>query len=287
MTSASVAKGILGIIICPMLDDNLVYSLDKDPEEKDIVLVDTGNQGPIVRKLERHGIPYRISSWDDIISGKTVLDRERYTVMVYSLNLGLHARPDVLRDRVEKLSKEMQPVVDAIGFYLGTCGNEGWDIPAWCDSMGFKPSATFRDSQRNLCLDCVGVNIAGGPRYLELLKRYPKHIYVFPAFAVNKDEFNEANRAGSEEALGGLDEEALKELGIEPGPDAYERWLLKIGGYEHYLRIETGLGDREEFEAALKELQRTSGLKERVPAESWGSLQPTDDLYSECKSFLR
>ena len=64
------AKGILGIIICPMLDDNLVYSLDKDPEEKDIVLVDTGNQCPIVRKLERHGIPYRISGWDDIISGK-------------------------------------------------------------------------------------------------------------------------------------------------------------------------------------------------------------------------
>ncbi|MBE6521770.1 MAG: DUF1638 domain-containing protein [Thermoplasmata archaeon] len=280
------AKGVLGIIICPMLDDNLVYSLNKDPEEKDIVLADSGNQGPIARKLERFGIPYRTSSWDDIISGKTALDRNRYSVLVYALNLGLHARPDVLRDRVESLSKQMQPVVDAIGFYLGSCGNEKWDIPAWCSSMGFKPSATFRDPQRNPCPDCVGVNIAGGPKYQDLLKRYPKHIYVFPAFAVNKDEFNEANRMGSEEALGGLDEEMLKELGIEPGPNAYERWLLKSGGYEHYLRIDTGLGDRDEFEAALKELQRTSGLKERVPDENWGSLQPTDDLYSECKSFL-
>ena len=280
------AKGILGVIICPMLDDNLVYSLDKDPERKDIVLANTGNQGPIVRRLERCGIPYRISGWDDIISGNAELDREGFTVLVYSLNLGLHARPDVLRSRVESTAKEMQPVVDAIGFYLGTCGNEGWDIPAWCDSMGFKPSATFRDPQRNLCPDCVGVNIGGGPRYLELLKRYPKHIFVFPAFAVNKDEFNEANRAESEAAMDSLDEGMLRELGIEPGPNAYERWLLKTGGYEHYLRIETGLGDREEFEAALKELQETSGLKERVPAESWGSLQPTDDLYSECKSFL-
>jgi hypothetical protein len=281
------AKGILGVIICPMLDDNLVYSLDKDPERKDIVLANTGNQEPIVRRLERCGIPYRISGWDDIISGNAELDREGFTVLVYSLNLGLHARPDVLRSRVESTAKEMQPVVDAIGFYLGTCGNEGWDIPAWCDSMGFKPSATFRDPQRNLCPDCVGVNIGGGPRYLELLKRYPKHIFVFPAFAVNKDEFNEANRAESEAAMDSLDEGMLRELGIEPGPNAYERWLLKTGGYEHYLRIETGLGDREEFEAALKELQGTSGLKERVPAESWGNLQPTDDLYSECKSFLR
>jgi len=59
-----------------------------------------------------------------------------------------------------------------------------------------------------------------------------------------------------------------------------------MGGYEHYHRIETGLGDREEFETALKELQRTSGLMERLPDEEWGSLQPTDDLYSECKSSL-
>lgn len=46
------------------------------------------------------------------------------------------------------------------------------------------------------------------------------------------------------------------------------------------------LGDREEFEAALEELRKTSGLLERVPDEEWGSLQPTDDLYAECKAFL-
>jgi hypothetical protein len=86
--------------------------------------------------------------------------------------------------------------------------------------------------------------------------------------------------------MASLDEETLKELGIEPGPNAYERWLLRSGGYEHYLRIETGLGDREEFEAALEELRKTSGLLERVPDEEWGSLQPTDDLYAECKTFL-
>ena len=75
------AKGILGVIICPMLDDNLVYSLDKDPERKDIVLANTGNQGPIVRRLERSGIPYRISGWDDIISGNAELDREGYIIV--------------------------------------------------------------------------------------------------------------------------------------------------------------------------------------------------------------
>jgi len=280
------AKGILGIIICPMLGDNLVHSLGADPEEKDVVLADTGSQGPIARKLGEYGIPYSISDWGGILSGDAAFDRSRYTVLVYALDLGLHARPDVLRDRVESLTRDMQHVVDAIGYYIGTCGNEGWDLPAWCSGMGFKPSATFRDLHGNLCPDCVGVNIAGGPRYLELMERYPKHIYVFPAFAVNKEEFNAANNAASEAAMASLDEGTLKELGIEPGPNAYERWLLRSGGYEYYLRIETGLGDREEFEAALEELRKTSGLLERVPDEEWGSLQPTDDLYAECKTFL-
>ena len=36
-------KGILGLIACPMVDDNLVYSLSKDPEEKNIVIIDNDN----------------------------------------------------------------------------------------------------------------------------------------------------------------------------------------------------------------------------------------------------
>ncbi len=279
-------KGILGIIICPMLDDNLVHSLSSDSEDKDIILVDTGNQNPISKKLEKHGIQYGTIDWDSIISGKTEFEKGRFIILIYTLNLGLHARPDELRSKVEGLTAEMQSVVDAIGFYIGTCGNSDWDVSAWSDRLGYKPSATFRDSEGNLCPDCVGVNIAGGPRYLELMKRYPKHIYVFPAFAVNKDEFMAANQAESDAAMEVLSDEMLEMLGIEPGPYAYEKWLLKTGGYENYLRIETGLGDREEFETALKKLQSTSGLKERLPDEEWGSLQPTDDLYLKCKSLL-
>lgn len=38
---------------------------------------------------------------------------------------------------VEDLTKTMQGVSDTIGFYLGTCGNYGWNIPKWCASNGY------------------------------------------------------------------------------------------------------------------------------------------------------
>ena len=45
-------KGRLGIILCPMVDDNLMYSLEKDPEEKHIYIVKAINNGSIRAKLD-------------------------------------------------------------------------------------------------------------------------------------------------------------------------------------------------------------------------------------------
>jgi len=181
----------------------------------------------------------------------------------------------------------MQPFVDGIGFYLGTCGNFEWNIPRWCEEQGLKPGAMFCDSCGNLCHDCVGVNIAGGPRYKELQKAYTAHLYVFPAMATNYDEFMEADQAETAATLESMTPEMREELGIEPGRDGYMRWLLSLGGYEHILKIDTGIGDRESFEKDLQKVAEKTRLKIRVADEGWASLQPSDDLYSACKSFLR
>ncbi|MBO6083689.1 MAG: hypothetical protein J6O90_01215, partial [Candidatus Methanomethylophilaceae archaeon] len=116
-------KGILGLIACPMVDDNLVYSLKKDSEEKNIVIIDNENNTSIKSKLEKAGIPFSTVVWNDIISRNYTLDGNRYTILIYMVNLGLHAEPEKLKSTVEELATDMQPFVDAIGFYLGTCGN--------------------------------------------------------------------------------------------------------------------------------------------------------------------
>ena len=280
-------KGILGLIACPMVDDNLVYSLSKDPEEKNIVIIDNDNNTSIKAKLDKAGIPYSIVAWNDILSRNCTLDGERYTILVYMTNLGLHAEPEKLKSTVENLATDMQSFVDAIGFYLGTCGNYEWSPARWCKEKGFKPSATFHDCNGCLCHDCVGINIAGGPKYNELQKKYVGHFYAFPAMASNWDEFNAADSSNSSASEESLTPEMREVLGIEPEHDGYMRWLFSLGGYEYILKIDTGLGDQDQYEKDLQKVSERMRLKIKIPEENWADLQPTNDLYRECKSFLR
>ena len=280
-------KGVLGVILCPMLDDNLLYSLCKDPEEKHITLVDHSSNVSVKRKLRLAGIPFDIIGWDDVLGWRYEPVKDAFNILILTIDLGLHARPDLLKSTVEERTEEMQPFVDAIGFYLGTCGNYEWDIPAWSDGRGFKPSETFRDAEGHLCHDCVGVNIAGGPRYGEMQKAFVAHLFVFPAMATNFDDFMDADSADSAATEESLTDEMREVLGIEKGRDGYLRWLLSLGGYQNILKIDTGLGDHEEFDRATMDVARRTGLNIKDAPEGWASLQPTDDLYARCKGFLQ
>ena len=278
-------KGVLGIIACPMVDDNLVYSLHKDPEPKDIAIISNKNNGSLKRKLEKFGIEYREIMFNDLFSGHYSPSPDMFNLLIYMTDLGLHARPDELKSKVEELATQFQPFVDGIGFYLGTCGNYEWNIPKWCEEKGYKPSATFTDSNGRLCHDCVGINIAGGPRYKELQEKYTGHLYVFPAMATNYDEFMDADSADKRGAEASLTPDMREILGIGQGPDAYMQWLLKQGGYEYILKLDTGIGN-EDFDKNLEHVAKKTDLKIKVAEEGWATLQPTDDLYARCKSFL-
>lgn len=279
--------GTLGLIVCPMVDDNLVYSLHKDPEQKNIIIVNNENTSSIKRKLSSMGIPFRMASWSEIASREYEPDPEQFNIIVYMTDLGLHSRPEELKSKVESITEDLQPYVDGIGFYLGTCGNYEWNIPKWCEQKGMKPSAMFCDKNGCLCHDCVGVNIAGGPRYKDLQKEYTGHLYVFPAMANNYDEFMDADQAEAMATERSLTPEMREVLGIEPGRDGYMRWLLSLGGYEYILKIDTGIGDREHFDEDVQKIADRTHLKIKVANEGWADLQPTDDLYSKCKSFLK
>ena len=279
--------GTLGLIVCPMVDDNLVYSLHKDPEQKNIIIVNNENTSSIKRKLTSMDIPFRMASWSEIASREYEPDPEQFNIIVYMTDLGLHSRPEELKSKVETIAEDLQPYVDGIGFYLGTCGNYEWNIPKWCEQKGMKPSAMFCDKNGCLCHDCVGVNIAGGPRYKDLQKKYTGHLYMFPAMANNYDEFMDADQAEAMATERSLTPEMREVLGIEPGRDGYMRWLLSLGGYEYILKIDTGIGDREHFDEDVQKVADRTHLKIKVADEGWGDLQPTDDLYSKCKSFLK
>ena len=264
-------SGVLGIIGCPMLEDNLVYCLRKDPEPRDIAIIRNDNIGSICRKLEMHSIPYRIIEESDFKAGRYEPVEGEFNLVIMLFSLGLHAVPEDLKATVESMTEEMQPFVDAIGFYLGTCGTYEWDIPKWCESKGYKPSAMFCDEKGNLCHDCVGVNIAGGPKYLQMEKHYPGCIYVFPAMATNYDDFMRANNKEQEAIAKNMTPEMMG--------------LLSLGNYRYLLKLDNGIGD-EGFDENLRKLEERTHLEIKDAEPGWASTQPTVDLYAKCKSLL-
>lgn len=280
------AKGVLGIIICPMVDDNLIYSLKKDPEAKRIVILDDESNGSLRRKLDKAGIAYETATWGELRSHEVRFDRGEFNILVRTINLGLHSEPEKLKSTVEDLTRRMQPYVDGMAFYLGMCGNYDWDIARWCSEEGLKPGAMFCDSCGNLCHDCVGINIAGGPKYAEMQKKYVAHLFIFPAMATNFDDFMNADQAQTAATEESLTDEMREVLHIEPGRDGYLRWLLGLGGYQNLLKIDTGLEDPEVFDRDIRRVAERTRLNIREADEGWADLQPTEDLYAKAKSFL-
>ena len=72
-------SGVLGVIICPMVDDNLLYSLKKDPEEKMITLIDAGSASSLKRKFDKAGIKYDLIDWETSRLGGTNPSKEPST----------------------------------------------------------------------------------------------------------------------------------------------------------------------------------------------------------------
>ena len=85
-----------------MLDDNLVFEIEKDAEEKYITIIDNKNNGSLRRKLEKESVPYETIGYDDLLAGKYCPDPSKFNMMVLMLDLGLHSRPEELKSAVEK-----------------------------------------------------------------------------------------------------------------------------------------------------------------------------------------
>lgn len=285
-TRNKLTAGTLGIIICPMFDDNILYNFSKDDEEKIVTLVNTGHNRNLREHLDKMGQKYEMLDWLDIRARKYHPVEGKFNILIYSIDLALHSKPEKLKADVEQLTAEMQPYVDAIGFYLGTCGTYNWDLPKWCESKGFKPSEMYRDGCGNPCDDCVGVAISGGPRYLEMQKKYTGHFYLFPGMANNYEDFMLADQADAAATAESLTDEMREVLGIEPGRDGYIKWLFQLGGYEYVLKIDTGIGDRENFDENVEMVAKRIGLNVKVAEEGWATLEPTDSLYLKCKALL-
>ncbi len=268
-------EGILGVIACPMLEDELIYALSRDQEDKRVIVLDTPHCGSLRRKMDLKGVKYEVMDEWDFMNTDAGIDRSAYNIVIRMKSLALHSEPVVLKQMLEDDLVMLQGRVDAVALYYGMCGNAMWDVSKWAEGHVSYPVTVFRDSTGRVCDDCVGVTVGGLDGYRRLLKEFTGVMLFTPAVATNWLDFLSASDIARGVDLMG------------PG-DRKEnmRKLLHMCGYSSVVQIDNGYEDRGEFDAATKDFADYMGFNILQADQSFIDHGPAERIYAESKRSL-
>lgn len=262
-------KGRLGMIVCPMLEDEAIYNIKNDPEIDDVYLVNTAFNETIIPKLKQHGVNYQTISTTKALSGD--FDKERYSVIIWVMFMGLHEDIDMLNMEITNQIITMCRSVDSIMLYYGRCGRGLDNICKWADVNIPIPVMIFRNRDGTMCDDCICVPVGGTDRYLNLLRKYPGRLYFTPAMASNFEGF-----LSSMELFNGLDTKNTEIM----------RLILDMAGYTEVMEFQTGMGDQKNFKENIRQFTEKYGLEWKKLEEGWADSSLTDMNYNNAKKTM-
>ena len=91
-------KGVMCVDACPLLEDELVYSMYTDPQPQRILLADTEPAVSIKRKMDAKGMKYELITEKEFFHVRDNLNKDEFNILIYMNSLGLHAEPEKLKD---------------------------------------------------------------------------------------------------------------------------------------------------------------------------------------------
>lgn len=278
-------KGVLTVLLCPMMDEQLFHSLKNENEPHRVVLLENQASKSTGARMKSRGIEFESVPEEKFVRGFITFPEDEFTIVIRVNSLGLHAEPLELKKTVEDEIQEMQPYTDVVALYYGTCGNALWDVSEWCRKEGLKPTVILRNDYNDKVVDdCIGVWIGNGHTYTDLVRKYTGMLLVTPSVADNWVEFMTAGDMASgfrhldpvmAEIIGGTD------------IDSYMRWMFRECGYMQALKIETGFEpDPEAFEKSYRDVLRRVELKPITIEKGWVTIEPADNLYQSAKALM-
>ena len=262
-------EGRLGMVVCPMLEDEAIYNLKNDHEDKRIYLVKGAYNTTIIPKLKQHNVPYTMIDEHTVLNGD--YDHDGYTVIIWTMFMGVHEDIDMLRMEVMNQIVKIHSAVDTILLYYGRCGRGLDTICDWAYEMVPTPVCIFRNKDGTICDDCICIPVGGTERYLKLLRKYPGRFYFTPAMASNFEGF-----LMSMELFNGLD---VKN-------DDIMKIILDLAGYTTVMRVQTGNGDQEHFDENIKRFTDKYNLECTRLEDGWATNDLADLNYDNAKSTM-
>lgn len=261
------SEGRLGIVGCPVLEDEIVNLLGQDDGLVDIFVVEDEHSRNLLRKLRPFRPDVRPIKEEDV---NELPDSDGRSVLVWMKSMGLHEEPKDLGKEVARTVKVIEDGCSAILLFYGLCGNAFKDMNLLFEEVR-KPVVILTDDKGQTVDDCIAVPLGGTEGYLRLLKRYAGVFYMTPAWAehwrdlINKMDFTKGTLMGDLEMM---------------------KMLFEMAGYNRVLRIDTGLGDREHFHERVREFSKEFNFKEVDLEPGFVSTKVSEDAYQKCLELL-
>lgn len=203
---------VLSIIACEMLEDELVYVLSKDHDLNQLIVVENRQSFRFVRKLKskncqprlfpldkvpiflkeaNYFVPInplkfflKLSFFEKIHHSIREKNREKTTVVVNALKLGLHADCELLRAEIYQNIRKMAVFSDGILIFYGNCGHSLRNTVA---DFKYLPCSLYflKDQKGEIVDDCISVALGGNEAYAKVMQsgNGTGMIYLTPMWA--------------------------------------------------------------------------------------------------------
>ncbi len=264
-------NGTLGLIACPILEDEIIYCREKDDQVDSVMLIRNDHSVSFERKMRDRGLELQFLNEQEFLRNGVQPPKEGFHWVVWMKDLGLHEEPNDLRKEILDSLEGVDNVFDGILLFYGLCGNALKDIHEWSSERMRTPVDILCSRDGKIVDDCIAAAIGGQDNYLRLLRKYPGILYFTPGYATNWDQL-------------ALRMELFR--GIEDGDDDMIRMVFEMAEYDTVMKIPTGLGDDGEFDRCTRQFANRYDFNIRTLDKEWCDLDAVDYSYAQAKDRL-
>ncbi|MDQ1276738.1 MAG: hypothetical protein QG610_2316 [Euryarchaeota archaeon] len=252
---------VMSIISCKIMQDEIVWLLTNDCEIDNIIIVQNGNISEFTEKLTDQGTLHDITPFQDLQTAVENDEKNKFTVVVNLLELGLHAVPKTLKSEVYQNIIEMIPFSNGILLFYGLCGNVLGKVEEdFCLEKDGCIVRILKDDVR-IVDDCIGATVGGGANYLKLLKTHSKEPAFFftPMYAQSWREILSIDKLHSDP------EKAFK----------MAKMVNDMAGYSRVAKVNTGLAYVKDIDEKIEEYAKLFGY-------SIFEVSGTQEIFEKC-----
>jgi hypothetical protein len=257
---------VMTIIGCRMFEDEIMHLLENDPEIEKVLVVENEDCKGITRKMTGSGLAYTTLPFEEIPEKSAGRDKG-LTLVIYMLELALHAIPENLKKTVYSKVELMAPRSDGVLLFYGLCGNVLGKIEEDLEALDCRV-CILKEEDGEIVDDCIGAVLGGRKQYLEVLKscRGVGTFFLTPMWAVNWREM-------------------VRTAGLSQNPDdiSMSKFVFDYAGYKRVARVNTGLNYEKDFDACVKEF---STLFEFEITDLEGTLHLVENCYTKTKASV-